>query len=271
MRLTITFRTALGSIKLPVHYNHILQAFIYDNISPELATFLHEKGYIYGKRSFKLFTFSRLCGKFRLSGEVAEGSREVAEGFSLRKEARDIRFESPVKLQIASSDTHFVQEFAENLLRKGNLFLSEQPIIIDSIEVHPNPKFSKGVVINTLSPITVYSTLKKQDGSKKTYYYSPYEQEFSQLITENLKKKFTLIYSSTGASPLRAQARRVYSPLIVSPISVKEKILKYKNTVIKGWAGRFKLKGAPELISVAYDTGLGSKNSQGFGMFEMVR
>jgi CRISPR-associated endoribonuclease Cas6 len=35
--------------------------------------------------------------------------------------------------------------------------------------------------------------------------------------------------------------------------------------------GRFKLKGSPALMSIAYDTGLGSKNSQGFGMFEIVR
>ena len=34
---------------------------------------------------------------------------------------------------------------------------------------------------------------------------------------------------------------------------------------IKGWEGRFKLKGPKELLQVALDCGLGAKNSLGFG------
>lgn len=47
-------------------------------------------------------------------------------------------------------------------------------------------------------------------------------------------------------------------------------IIKYKGTVIKGYSGDFILKGNPELIKLAYDTGLGSKNSQGFGCIEVM-
>ena len=44
---------------LPIHYNNIVQGFIYNNIEDEIfKTFLHEEGFQYGKRSFKLFTFS---------------------------------------------------------------------------------------------------------------------------------------------------------------------------------------------------------------------
>lgn len=39
---------------------------------------------------------------------------------------------------------------------------------------------------------------------------------------------------------------------------------------IKAWLGIYRLQGEPELISLAYDTGFGSKNSQGFGMFEIL-
>jgi CRISPR-associated endoribonuclease Cas6 len=42
----------------------------------------------------------------------------------------------------------------------------------------------------TLSPITVYSTLYTAEGKKKTYYFSPYEQEFSQLVSINLARKY---------------------------------------------------------------------------------
>jgi|Deesub1362B_J571_1020462.scaffolds.fasta_scaffold00176_36 CRISPR-associated endoribonuclease Cas6 len=39
----------------------------------------------------------------------------------------------------------------------------------------------------------------------------------------------------------------------------------------KGWMDRYRLTGAPELLRLAYDAVLGSKNSQGFGCFEVVR
>lgn len=45
MQIKIGF-TSNESIMLPVHYNHIIQAFIYNNIDKDLAQFLHDKGYI---------------------------------------------------------------------------------------------------------------------------------------------------------------------------------------------------------------------------------
>jgi CRISPR-associated endoribonuclease Cas6 len=39
-----------------------------------------------------------------------------------------------------------------------------------------------------LSPVTMYSTLTKEDKTKKVYYYSPFEEEFNRLIKENLRK-----------------------------------------------------------------------------------
>jgi CRISPR-associated endoribonuclease Cas6 len=54
-----------------------------------------------------------------------------------------------------------------------------------------------------------------------------------------------------------------------------EKIIKYtpkggSYTLIKGWMGVYKLEGNSQLIHIGYDTGIGSKNCQGFGMFEII-
>jgi CRISPR-associated endoribonuclease Cas6 len=48
------------------------------------------------------------------------------------------------------------------------------------------------------------------------------------------------------------------------------RILEYRGTVIKGWTGLFKLDLPEPFFLLAYDSGLGSKNSQGFGMVEVV-
>ena len=49
-----------------------------------------------------------------------------------------------------------------------------------------------------------------------------------------------------------------------------EKIVKYREMVIKGWMGRLVLKGNRKLFKLGYECGIGSKNSQGFGMVEVV-
>ena len=41
-----------------------------------------------------------------------------------------------------------------------------------------------------------------------------------------------------------------------------------KGIEIKARIGVYKLKGDPQIINLSYDTGLGSKNSQGFGCWE---
>ena len=44
---------------------------------------------------------------------------------------------------------------------------------------------------------------------------------------------------------------------------------RFKTTFITAWHGRFVLEAPPRVLELLYDTGLGSKNSQGFGMFEI--
>jgi len=41
--------------------------------------------------------------------------------------------------------------------------------------------------------------------------------------------------------------------------------------LIKGWKGRYILEGDPQLIRFGYDAGLGSRNSQGYGIFEVMK
>jgi len=49
-----------------------------------------------------------------------------------------------------------------------------------------------------------------------------------------------------------------------------QKVISYKGTVIKGWMGIYELRGDRELMKLVYDTGLGGKNPQGFGCFEIL-
>jgi len=242
MRLTLEFGYD-GILSLPIHYNYQVQGFLYGNITDELGAFLHDEGFVYGKRRFKMFTFSRLRGEYELRGDRIE-------------------FRSPpVRLTISSPYGRFIEEFANTLLRNAELELGGHRIHVCSIRVHPELEIGEEVEVKTLSPVVVYSTVHTKEGKKKTFYYSPYETEFEDLVDKNLRKKYEAFFGKP------ARARKLKMEPIKRPV---EKIVKYRETVIKGWMGRFVLKGNRKLLKLGYECGIGSKNSQGFGMVEVV-
>jgi len=85
-------------------------------------------------------------------------------------------------------------------------------------------------------------------------------------VLDNLKKKVVAFYGE-GKYPELDGA-------YIRPYRVDEKnmaIVKYKGFVIKGWMGLFKLNLPEPYLSLAYNAGLGAKNSQGFGMWEVYK
>ena len=128
---------------------------------------MHDKGFEFEKRRYKLFTFSRLIGNYKID-----------------EMNKIIKYESPVKLEVSSHYDDFFIDFTTSLI-KNNLILYDQDIYVENVEVRfPNIKPESR--IRMLSPVVVYST----DESKKTHYYSPGEEKFYELIRENLRKKF---------------------------------------------------------------------------------
>jgi CRISPR-associated endoribonuclease Cas6 len=245
MRIKVNFAVE-KELNIPIDYNYLLQSLIYNQLDGKLSNFLHNQGFIANGRSFKLFTFSRILGNTRFI-----------------RDKKMLSISSPFSIAISSPVSDFVQSLAENLIRSNEIKINSESLLVESINIISPPQPKSEIEIKMLSPITVYSTLLTADGKKKTYYYTPYESDFSRLIFENLAKKYKAFYRQV-ANGLKLRIE----PLRVSTRSLK--IITYKGTVIKGWLGIYKLTGSPELITLAYDTGLGSKNSQGFGCFEVI-
>lgn len=241
-RLLVNFAPS-GPLEIPLAYNAILQGMIYHHLPGEMADALHEEGFGAGDRRFRLFTFSRLLGP----AKVYQGK---------------IRFSGPFSLIVSSADNGFIESLASGLARAGEVRLARSAAPLQSlgIEEHP-PDFSAGsAVVSMLSPLTIYSTLSHPDGRTKTYYYSPFEKEFTELLRGNLLRKYEAAY---GAPPSDGSFAIV--PQRVS--SEDQKTVLYRDFVVKGWLGGYRISGSPELLRLAYDTGLGGKNAQGFGCF----
>jgi len=246
MRVKLTYEKLDGeNIILPVHYNYYVQSLIYRTFSSELSTKLHRDGFVFGKRKFKLFTFSRI---------TEEGTKKDKEKLLVFKNRISFYFSSP--------HNNIVEDLGEGAFKKREFTLFNQYIFLSQLEILTLPRIEDKVMIRMLSPVTMYST-KEEENKKSVYYYKPNEEKFQRLIEENAKKKYFLIY---GKGPDNLH-------LYIKPyrFSLKENhaVIFFKNTLIEGWTGIYELWGSPELIITTYDAGIGSKNSEGFGMWEV--
>lgn len=244
-RLILRISPKSGIMTLPLRYNHIIQGFIYENISESLASWLHDQGESFNRRRFKLFTFSRLLGRYKIS----DGN---------------ILFKGPLELHISSVHEKILKSLANHLLRGEWLRFGRGYCKLEGIEVQ-NPVFDNTrIKVRALSPIVIYSTLEKGDGRKKTYYYSPYENDWKEQILFNLERKANAL----GWNWCLDHTDHFVKPLKVSNRDLK--IIEYKGTIIKGWMGLYELELPKAFLNLAYDAGLGSKNSQGFGCIDLL-
>lgn len=230
---------------IPIQYNHLVQAMIYASWNDEMASFIHDHGFLLEKRAFRFFTFSRLAGPYQ-----REGDR--------------LRFTGPVTLQVASPIQALLEELAASMLQKGTVRLGPSDLRVESVELRPTPEVIAPVTVRCLSPVTVYQTLYDQQGRAKTYYYAPTEREFAAQCSANAQRKLRAFGGTLAEDAV----------LTVEPVGIRahhQAIVKYKETVIKGWSGWFRLGGSPELIRLVLDAGLGAKNSQGFGMLDLAK
>ena len=239
MRLTLVLNSD-KPVSLPNNYNHILQSAIYDLVS-EVLPGLHETGPVFKNRQLRPFVFSRIDGSYTA----------VNGGLS---------FQSPISFSFSSPFDEIIQAI-------GNQFIKKEEMEIIGMKLKPahvvvsDPRIEQlPLRVRTISPITVRSTLTTHEGKSKTYFYNPYEADFAVQLRDNLLRKAESIglelKDDSFAIRLIGQA--------------KQRISNYKGFTIIAWDGKFELSGSRELVRLALDWGLGSRNAQGFGMVEII-
>lgn len=238
MKIKVTLKSD-SDIVLPIGYNRHVQGFIYENIDRNLACFLHDEGYIHNGRKFKLFSFSNLFGEYEVNDNL-------------------IKFKDKVSLVVTSPVDEFCKSISNELIMSGGLVLGRNKLKLDNIEL-VRIESQDSMIISTLSPIVAYSTLGLEDSKKYTKYFRASEAEFERIVKENLLKKYKVLYGRSLEN----------AALKIEPLgATKQKFIYYKNFLIKGETGKFKIIGNKELIKIGLEAGFGSKNSQGFGCVE---
>ncbi len=226
---------------LPYHYEEYIQAFLYRLNDFEFGDFLHNTGYVYKDRTFRLFSFSRILGT----------------PVKIIKEQHKFIFKSPISFIVSTVNNEMLQAMLNSILAEHKTYqLGQYQVKISDLKLIPAQAAEKMNVV-ALSPVCIYSTGQLPDGRKRTIYYEPEEKEFSELIRENAIKKYCAYKQQEPAS----------AELKVIPLGkCKEVKSLYKGFYIKGYTGRFQLTGSAELIQILLEAGMGGKNAEGKGM-----
>jgi len=258
MRIRIEVQSALGKFILPQGYNPYVQGLVNACIPQDIKW----SGIATGTEEahFKLFTFSQLYAKSVERIDVAP--RENAEG-----EARvqyQLVFSSPVWFYLSSPSPEFVQALVPRLEQAHDLHLERnlvQSVRVSTARVPALP--AHGVTtwrIRTISPITVYQSESKDSNS--AHYFAPDDPLFSKIVLDNAVRKYYAWTQEKAPSDGFAITCLDHTPHLA--------IVNFKDTPVRGYTGRFQLTGDARLLSFLYDSGLGGKNSHGFGMFDIA-
>lgn len=227
-------------LSLPIAYHHIQQSFLYRLMGDDGNSQLHDGGYSYDKRKYKLFTFGPFDGKYSVHGS-------------------EITFIYEIKMEFRCVDDIEGERIIKNLNEYG---LTIQNHRYDNVRASIGRESVKGsdLLIKMLSPITVRKT---EEGTNRSRYYNPNEDGFGQAVIENFYRKYT---AYTGIEEIKDID---FSAVDVRPDD--KYLTRYKGYIIEGYKGVYRLKGSAEALNFLYNCGLGSRNSQGFGMFEIIR
>ena len=246
MEFKLYFQGA-GPLVLPLAYHHILQGFIYKRLSqyPEFSKFLHDQGYQMEGQSFRLFVFSLLKGHFQISGSK-------------------IIFDNIIEWEIRSPVHFFCKTLADALEKQEVFELAGQKIFLLRYEVLNTEILEEEMNIRMLSPVCVdFASL--EGGKTKTKCLEPFDPYFNYYLTKNFQRKFQAVTGEKSDIGIFLLPPRDFDT------ARSKYVTRFGGDIfITAWKGNFILKASPQSLQFLYNTGLGARNSQGFGMFQRI-
>lgn len=223
-----------GEIFLPLAHFEILQGITYNLMSADeaLADEIHNK--TPGKtKQFKFFCFTDLHGRYRF-----------CDGGLLLK--------APVWWEIRSADERIIDAIEKGIENK-DIFINGQRCKVASYAVSARKFDAEKAVFEMDTPAIHYIT----DKNGFSRYFSPEDVEFARGISDNIIRKYAAFY---GKNPEKE--------VLVMPVKVGERdkcVTRYKKSFITGYYGSYCVIAPPDVLEFIYHTGLGGKNSMGFG------
>ncbi len=212
---------------------------IYNKIADkDLAASLHQSD------DYKFFTFS----------ELQIMKRKPLKDYLISEDGK-------IGLYISSPNTEFIKNLVEGFLTNPQIKILNKKAWIEKITLLKKPKIKKRMKFKTLSPI-ITRTLKEENGKLKQWDLNPADLKFYENLQKNLINKYIAFHGEYKGDE--------YVKITPEQESIKRKRIKIPKegaeTYHRAYHMRFEIEADPRLIEFAYDSGIGEKNSMGFGM-----
>jgi CRISPR-associated endoribonuclease Cas6 len=257
MRFKITLNRTGRQRMLPMDYQYYLSAWIYKVIGkadPEFSKFLHAEGYTTGYRQFKLFNYSPLdfgrptLWKEKTLFEIHTDQLFLSVSFHLAEAA---------------------EKFIIGLFNNQQVYVGDQfnglDLLVSQVERLPEPEIVATMNYRAISPVVISL---KDENSKYAQYLSPNDENYSDLIRQNLWNKY-------GSIPNIAVLPKDFYFQFKLKGEPKSKLVTIKpytpeQSKVRGFVFDFSLTCPVEIHQLILAAGIGEKNSMGFGWMEIV-
>lgn len=236
MQIKLLLKTE-KTLEIPLSYNYQLQSAIYAKLQ-EIGEsyFWHNEGFAFENSKFKGFVFGPLKGDYVIK-------------------EKHICFPSTFTLEIRSPNFQFCDAFQRSIEINPTLkFFNTEVNILDFTlsNKHIN---RTDVIFESVSPVVVRK--KQSDGS--TLYLSPDNVDFIADLKRNFYEKYKAIYKEEPEE------------IEIIPLGEHKKtVTQYKGIWVTGYSGNYCVKGNSKSLELIYNSGLGIKNSQGFGLVNII-
>lgn len=248
----------LHSVKgnaMPINYQYELSSAIYKIIAKSdmnFAQWLHDNGFEYNNKNFKLFSYSWLN----------------VPRYTIDKERERLIINSDfVEWHISFLPEISTQQFIKGLFEDQFIEISDNisGVIfkVKEIQLMPTIEYASEMEFITISPICV--SFRNEFGS--TDYLSPKAPNYKEGLLSGLLSKYSAFYGDDCQMVQNIDFQVIGQ---FKPVLVKIKANTPAQTFVKAYNYRFKLSLPEPLMHIAYNCGLGEKCSMGFGMIKVV-
>ncbi len=263
MRLEITMSYAQRNFEIPVNYNYLFYK--------ALSAIIRSGNYYWNETMYddicchrldeksKLYTFSKfLNSRVSVSGSLLSGSGDCKLFFS-------------APINDLSKMNKLVQSL--DIMNTINLEYDDKSVEFDIKEVKllAEPSFGNIEKFIMLSPTTISKT-RYTNNERFIQYLKATDEDTPGAKAYNLRKKYELVHRKKYNGPLEIKFDRNYIEYKGGAEGVSKLITIFENTnqetKIKAFIVPLKIIGRSDIISVAYQCGIGERNTLGMGMIE---
>lgn len=229
--LCITLHTK-DPVTLPLAYNELIQGLLYSCWRGRYPEFHDDT-----TNQIRKFVFGRLEGKCRVNAQT-----------------RTIRFSDLVEFEVRTPYEELLDECAAQLASRGKAQLGAYELDLVNLQSKDRLIFPSRATIRMITPVVEYRTKENH-----TIPISPMDMDWISLVQANTQKKAAELGIAFDA-PFQA---------IAFDETMRKQVTRFKGTYVTGWTGKLMLAADPSIVAMLWCCGLGAKNSQGFGLFDI--